>query len=352
MKKILLIEDNLEIRENIEEILNFSGYLVLTAKDGLEGISTAKENKPDLIICDIMMPIVDGYGFLHMMQKNEALQFTPLIFLTAKTEKIEIRKGMSLGADDYITKPFDATDLLNSVEARLKKSELLKHPLETNLNGVNKLISVTAGKDYLAELKEGRCTNKYKKKQIIYSEGNHPSRLYYLSKGKVKTYKRNDDGKDLVTGLFNEGDFLGYISLIENKTYRETAVALEECELSIIPRSEFDELLNANSEVMKKFIEILAHNVEEKEDQLLAIAYNSLRKKVSDALVLLYRKYNASNNSDFFIDFSRDNLAAIAGVAKESLIRMLGEFRDELIIELEGSKIKIVDISKLEKMHN
>jgi CRP-like cAMP-binding protein len=92
--------------------------------------------------------------------------------------------------------------------------------------------------------------------------------------------------------LYNEGDFLGYIPLLEGKTYRETAEALEDTELAIIPRSEFEELIGSNPSVMKKFIGILARNIDDNEEKLLAIAYNSLRKKVADTLITLHRKYN------------------------------------------------------------
>lgn len=352
MKKILLIEDNAEIRENMAEILDLAGYEVYTAENGMVGVASAIKEKPDLILCDIMMPVLDGYGVLHMIQKNPELQNVPFIFLTAKSERNEIRKGMEMGADDYITKPFDGTELLNAIEARLRKSEQLKQSFPGNLLGVNELIGVSAGRDYLEELKEGRSTNRYKKKQVIYSEGNHPSRLFYINKGKVKTFRRNDDGKELIIDLHNEGDFMGYIPLMEGKTYHETAEALEDTELAIIPRSEFEELIGSNPSVMKKFISILARNIDVKEEKLLAIAYNSLRKKVADTLITLHRKYNRKDDEPFHIDMSRENLAAIAGVAKESLIRMLSELKDEKLIVLEGSKIKILNYSGLENMYN
>jgi CRP-like cAMP-binding protein/CheY-like chemotaxis protein len=352
MTKILLIEDNPEIRENMAEILDLAGYEVYTAENGKEGITIAIREKPDLILCDIMMPVLDGYGVLHMLQKNTGLQNIPFIFLTAKSEHNEIRKGMELGADDYITKPFDGTELLKAIEIRLKKAGQLKQALPVNLQGVNELISISSGEDYLEKLKEGRSVNRYKKKQVIYTEGNHPSRLFYVQKGKVKTYRRNDDGKELIVGLYSEGDFLGYIPLMEGKSYRETAEALDDTELAVIPRSEFEALLGSNPSVMMKFISILARNLDNKEEQLLAIAYNSLRKKVADTLITLYRKYNPDNDAGFLIDLSRENLAAVAGVAKESLIRMLGELKEEQLIGLEGSKIRIMQYNKLVDMFN
>ena len=106
-KKILLIEDNPEVRENTSEILELAGYDVVTAPNGKLGVEIAQNSHPDLIICDIMMPELDGYGVLHILNKNIDTAGIPFIFLTAKPEKIDIRKGMNLGADDYLTKPFD-----------------------------------------------------------------------------------------------------------------------------------------------------------------------------------------------------------------------------------------------------
>src|SRR5690349_15720887 len=137
MKKVLVIEDNKEILENTAEILELSNYHVLTAENGRLGIEKALSNMPDLILCDIMMPELDGYGVLHMVQNHPELQHTQFIFLTAKTDPSEIRKGMSMGADDYIPKPYDPTDLLNAVEGRLRKADLIKKELSKGLNGIN-----------------------------------------------------------------------------------------------------------------------------------------------------------------------------------------------------------------------
>ncbi|HTH32036.1 MAG TPA: response regulator, partial [Lacibacter sp.] len=126
MKKILLIEDNDDIRENTAEILELANYKVVTAANGKLGIETALSEQPDLIVCDIMMPVLDGYGVLHALHKNESVKNIPFIFLTAKTERSDLRRGMELGADDYITKPFSGTELLNAIEGRLKKADLLK----------------------------------------------------------------------------------------------------------------------------------------------------------------------------------------------------------------------------------
>jgi DNA-binding response OmpR family regulator len=141
MKTILVIEDNLKVRENIKEILELSGYTVLTAAEGKTGVEIALKNNPDLIVCDIMMPVLDGYGVLHLLNKNKATYGTPFIFLTAKSEKADFRKGMELGADDYLTKPFDGIELLTAIEMRLKKSDSLKIPATISKEGVNDFIT-------------------------------------------------------------------------------------------------------------------------------------------------------------------------------------------------------------------
>ncbi len=352
MKHLLLIEDNNEIRENTAEILELAGYKVRTAENGKIGVELALQEKPDLIICDIMMPVLDGYGVLHLLNKNPDLTGIPFIFLTAKAERSDFRRGMEMGADDYITKPFSDIELLNAVESRLKKTELLSKNYNTDIEGMQQMITDFNGANPLQQLASDRNINHYKKKQPIYTEGNHPNRLYYITKGKVKTCKSNDAGKELTVGLFNEGDFFGYNALLEETVYKETAEAIEDAEVAIIPKEEFENLLNSNREVMHKFIKLLAKNVTEKENQLLGLAYNSLRKRVADALLTLQEKYQNDNQDKFSIHISREDLANIAGTATESLIRTLSDFKSESLIEIKDGNIIISNQKKLAAMLN
>lgn len=352
MKKILVIEDCAEIRENIAEILELANYKVITAQNGKEGVELSLRENPDLIICDIMMPLLDGFGVLHTLHNNPLTDHTPFIFLTAKTDRSDFRKGMDMGADDYITKPFNDTELLSAVESRLKKAELNKREINKGIYGIDELMHANNGKEGLQNLSSGRNINKYKKKQLIFLEGNRPTCLFYVQKGKVKTFKTNDDGKELVVDLYSEGDFLGYISLLENTNYKETAEAMEETELCIIPTSDFDALLNSNAEVSRKFIQLLAQNITEKENHLLGLAYNSLRKKVADALITLNNKYNTEKIENFSIEISRESLATIAGTATESLIRTLSEFKHEKLIAIKDGAIVILNEKKLTNLFN
>ena len=155
MRKILVIEDESSLRKGICDVLSFEGYEVLEAENGIFGYEMTVVNMPDLILCDIMMPEMDGYDLLKLVRNNEATKLIPFVFLTALAERTDVRAGMELGSDDYISKPFTRDELIKVVETRLKKfgeikehadialSELrnniitrLPHELRTPLNGI------------------------------------------------------------------------------------------------------------------------------------------------------------------------------------------------------------------------
>lgn len=121
MKTVLIIEDQPDMRENLVTILNMEGFVALEAPDGRRGLALALEEKPDLILCDVMMPVMDGHEVLAAMRQSPSISGTPFIFLTARGEKQDLRQGMNLGADDYLTKPVAADDLLAAINARLDR---------------------------------------------------------------------------------------------------------------------------------------------------------------------------------------------------------------------------------------
>ena len=350
MKTILVIEDNEDIWENVAEILTLSDYKVLTAANGKEGVEAAQQNKPDLIICDIMMPGIDGYGVLHVLHKEPQTQNIPFIFLTSKSERSDFRAAMEMGADDYITKPFAGNELLNAIESRLRKNDIIKKSLTSDLQGLNELRTAVSTGKTLEDLTAESNVSDYKKRQVIYKTGNHPHYLYYILKGKVKSYKTHEDGKDLVIDLYNQGDFFGYTALLENSPYKETAEAIEETELALIARKDFEELLNSNPAIARKLIALLSKNIVAKEEQLLGIAYNTLRKKVAEALISMQKKYHINKKDPYLIDISREELATIAGTATESLIRTLSDFKSENLVDIKTGKIIIVDEKKLNNL--
>ena len=350
MKKILVIEDNNEVRENIGEILELSNYKVFTAENGKTGVEFALRELPDLIICDIMMPVLDGYGVLHLLKKNPDTENIPFIFLTAKTERTDFRKGMEMGADDFITKPFDDIELLNAIEIRLKKFDILHAKYSQDEKGASAMIDELRQSGLLDMNMDNYESFELSKKATLYNEGKRPKYLYYLKSGRIKAFRLHEDGKEYITNLFSPGDFIGYAALLENKIYDDSAQALETSEVVMIPKEEFIELVFKDMNIASKFIKLIAHNVQEKEERLLNLAYSSLRKRVAKALIDIHDKFHKNGDKSFALDISREDIAQYIGTATESLIRTLSEFKSEKLVEIKEGKIYISDIEKLKNL--
>jgi CRP-like cAMP-binding protein len=296
-----------------------------------------------------MMPELDGYGVLYMLNKNPATAAIPFIFLTAKAERVDLRKGMEMGADDYLTKPFDDMELLSAIESRLKKKEIQQVFYSRSLDNLNLLLSKNKGLAELKRIIDERRTRQFKKNQVIYYEGDKGNGLYLVIKGRIKTLKMAEDGRELMTGIYTADEYLGIHSLLSNETYSETATALEDSLLCLIPKDQLDELLNLYPEVGREFIRLLANNIRDKEEQLLQLAYHSVRKRMAEAMLRLHKQYTDATES---FKISREDLAAMAGMATETVSRTLSDFKDEGLIDKKGSVITVLDITRLSKMRN
>jgi len=345
-KKILLIEDNPDVRENTGEILELAGYTVVSAPDGKVGVNLAQKEHPDLVICDIMMPELDGYGVLHILNKNPETAGIPFIFLTAKTEKTDIRRGMNLGADDYLTKPFDDTDLLNAIEARLRKATMQQQLYESTPQGLDEFITDAKKVLDLKDLCKDKKVKTLKKKTELFAEGDLPLNIFFVKSGSIKAFQAHPDGKELITNVYHANDFFGFEPILEGGNYQEYAVAMEDSEVITIPKFDFLTLLQSHPDVSRGFIALLCKKVAEKEKQLLNLAYNSVRQRTAAALL----KVRESKDNRDNIQISREDLAKMVGTAPESVIRVLSDFKDERIIEIDAGKIKIVQPVKLEKV--
>jgi DNA-binding response OmpR family regulator len=343
--KILLIEDNPDVRENTSEILALANYTVLTAANGKIGVELAQQEKPDLIICDIMMPELDGYGVLHILGKKPETATIPFIFLTAKTEKSDLRKGMNLGADDYLTKPFDDTELLNAIETRLRKSALLKK-YDITPQGLDSFLKDAGQILNLKDLGKDKKSKIFKKKTEVYSEGDSPINVFMVKSGNIKVFKSHPDGKELIINIYKANDYFGFESILESGLYTESAVAMEDSELITIPKQDFLSLIHSSPEVSKVFISLLCQKVKEKENQLLNLAYNSVRQRTAEALLKVFQLKDPQTK----LAISRDDLAKMVGTASESVIRVLSDFKDEGLIDIETGKIIILKSDKLEKV--
>jgi CRP-like cAMP-binding protein/ActR/RegA family two-component response regulator len=349
VKKILLIEDNADVRENTACILEFANYEVITAENGKIGVLKAQEFKPDIIVCDIMMPGLDGFEVLQVLSKENSTAGIPFIFLTAKANKADIRMGMNLGADDYVTKPYEENELLDAVACRLKKNEFLKKEITKNLKGLTTFLSEASEYIDIEDLSKRQELKKYQKKAIVFWEGDNSHSFYFIESGIVKTYKSTEAGKEFVTGIYGAGDFIGQLSLLNNLgSYIENATVLEDAELCAIPKADFIKLLYGNPLVSQKFISLISNNLIDMQQQLVDMAFSSVRKRAAKALIELHTKGIAYHKPDGCIAIPREDFAGMIGTATETAIRTLSDFKDEnLIITDQGRRIIILDMDGL-----
>lgn len=345
MKTILLIEDDSALRDNTAELLELSGYKVFTAPNGKIGIEKAKSENPDVIVCDIMMPEIDGYGVLQAVSLEEKTKHIPFIFLSAKTEHKEIRRGMDMGADDYLTKPFDEEELLSAIESRLAKASILaindknkaeNTPDDENPQNLNQL------KNFFCD--EGEVAT-YKKGETIYRIGDHSNSMFLILKGVVKTHTMDVNAKELITGLYKADDFLGFTSFDDNIPYNETATAVEITEIVGVSKKYVKDILKKSQDVSLELLNLLTDNLSEIKQQLLKMAYSSVRKKTAATILQFVDIMNKKPGAPLRI--SRNDLATTAGIATESLIRTLSDFKKDGLIEIEGRDIHIIDLESL-----
>jgi CRP-like cAMP-binding protein/CheY-like chemotaxis protein len=345
---ILIIEDNIDLRESTAEILGLDGYKVLKASNGKEGVDLTIQHRPDLILCDIMMPELDGYGVLYLLNKNPETSSIPFIFLTAKAERLDFRKGMEMGADDYLAKPFDDMELLQAIQCRLDKNDKQKAYFSKTIQNLEKLTFGTGnGTAELKTLIAGRKVRQLKKKQILYYDGDQPVGIYLILEGSLKTVKLADDGRELITGLFKADDYLGINALLLDEPFNETAEALEDSAICMLPKEALITLLNQHPAIGQQFIKILSNNVREKEYQLLELAYHSVRRRLASVLIRLSKQ---SKDNQFKI--SREELASMAGIATETVSRTLTDFKKEGLIDKQSNQVQILAIDRLIKMKN
>jgi DNA-binding response OmpR family regulator len=344
MKNVLIIEDNQDVRENMAEILELENYAVRTAENGEKGVEIAKLLKPDIIICDIMMPKLNGYDVLLRLREDNTTASIPFVFLTAKTERIDVRKGMNLGADDYLTKPFEESELIAVIAARLKKYSFLRAEFSRDIEGVNHFFSEASLHESVASLSENRVAVIVNKKEVIFKEGEAANTLYFIQKGAIKTMMSSASGKSLVTGLFGAGQFVGQLALLnESGVYKDTAIAIEPTEVFEIPKADFIAVLSGDTLISNDLIEL--------QEQLVSMAFSSVRQRLAKVLMDLLNKENLYNNENREITISREDLASLVGTATVTTIRMLTNFKEEKLLFIGAqSEIIIQDKKSLEEI--
>jgi CheY-like chemotaxis protein/CRP-like cAMP-binding protein len=351
MKTILIIEDDTVLRETTAEILELESYKVITAANGKRGIELAKIIIPDIIVCDIMMPEIDGYDVLKLLSEDEKTKRIPFIFMSAKTEIKDIRKGMDLGADDYLTKPVNDELLISAIESRLAKAVLLQEE-EANVEISNES-SEFKNIENIDDLKNYFCdfgvSKSYKKGEVIYREGELCNTIFLVYKGAIKSSKIDEFGKELIINVFKDDDLFGFSTICENTHYFETTAAMEKTELMLVTKNTIQKIIENNYKLSLEVFQLINENLTEVKEQLLQMAYGSMRRKTANTILKFAQKMNRKPSDS--INISRRDLAGVAGIATESLIRTLTDLKKEGIIEIEGRNIRIIDLEALESIN-
>lgn len=342
---ILIIEDNEDVRENLEEILELYGYNVTTEPNGLAGVKTAVQHPPDLVLCDVMMPELDGYGVLNLLSENERTAGIPFIFITAKTETEDIRRGMNLGADDYITKPFYKDELLNVIRTRLKKARARATTSGPGTNKPQAYLSNPGGGH--ARLEEaftafGREV-KLDQGQCVVREGEYPHFICRVVSGHVHLSRSHEYGRDYIIAELGEGEIFGVPSVLERAPFHYTAKAGSgPAVLQTLATDKLLKLLNTDRNVTEALMHLMANRVVAHSERLVLQAYDSVRRRTALVLCDLHEKYAGAS-----IELSREELAQMVGSTKESVIRALSDFKREGLVVVEGKGLRLKDVEGL-----
>lgn len=347
MKKILVVEDNESFRRNTIEILSLSGFELAGSANGKAAIQTALEFLPDLILCDIDLPGLDGFGVLAILRKSKSLKNVLFIFMTGIPENQDFRKAMNLGADDFIRKPFTGAELLRIINTRFDRlSDFIAK------NGFDDQGSLTDQSNHseIYPLFSRQPATLLKKGDQLYRAGQQISFIPYMLEGRVRTTYTDYNGKELTTEIVNPGQFVGIANFITRTTWSEDAYAMEEVLVNFIPGTNLKKAIEENHRINQNIQRQLAQALCIKKEELFINAYQNLRGKI--ALVFLNLEVSAWSEELEEIRFkiTRNIIATIAGVAKESAVRTIIDFIDEGLIEESRKGFRILNHSKLEAL--
>jgi len=342
--KILIIEDNEDVRENLQEILELYGYHIRAEPNGLAGVKAAIQHPPDLILCDVMMPELDGYGVLNMVSENERTAGIPFVFITARTETEDIRRGMNLGADDYITKPFYKDELLNVISTRLKKARSRAGTAPKTQAPQPHLSDPEGGHLRLekAFADTGRQQTLEHGHQIV-REGEHPHFIYRVEEGHVHLSRSHEYGRDYIIAELGPGEIFGVPSALERSPFHYSAkVAAQGTVLQSLATGKLLQLLNTDRSVTEALMRLMAGRVVANSERLVHQAYDSVRRRTALVLCDLQEKYSGAP-----IELSREELAQMVGSTKESVIRAISDFKRDGLVTVEGKGLVIKEVARL-----
>lgn len=342
---VIVIEDQLEVRENLMETLELADYHVLGAPDGHEGVKLVREHKPHLIICDVMMPKLDGFGVLELLLKDPETAQIPFIFLTARAEREDLRRGMNLGAADYITKPFFQDELLKVVEMRLAKTP------QTAEGSGRSSVKQQQHADIsrlLSQLEEKSRQRVYADRAVIYFAGDQVQNVYKVVSGRVRFFLETDFGKVLTIDALGTGSWFGMEDVYTEGVHSVSVAAYPEAEVLMVDKANFLDLVDRNPALARLHVRQLSQDLALRAEQLLQVAYFSVRKRIAEFLL---RFAERSEGEKVIIDLRREDIAEAVGTTAESVTRVLTEFRKDGLVGLPAQGgIEILGIQSLQEV--
>jgi len=345
MKKILLIEDDEDFRASTVEILSLSNYEVQACKNGKEGVQKSLSWKPDLIICDIILPHLDGYGVLRALRNSDYLKDVLIICITGHQEIEHYRKCMEFGADDFLLKPFSPTELLKAIETRFDRHAIHSEHLTTQSSTGREKYD-----DILAKALEGRPVVPGRKGSPMFEAGQTPRFVCYVLSGMIRTIRFDYSGKELTTGIYTKGQFVGLPEALTGVPFIDSAIVLLNAELVLLPIVDFLQFANHEPAFLSGLVNQLASDVMSKNQLMLNLAYQDMRGKVALALIRLHQSYKREDPQSTFVKQPRTIIASIAGVAKESATRTMIDFVEEGLVEVTSEGYRILNFERLERL--
>ncbi len=341
MSRILVIEDNPDVRDNVADILKLADYEAISVTNGKEGISAAIAHLPDLILCDVMMPQLDGYGVLKILAKRDDTCAIPFVFLTAKSEREDLRRGMNLGADDFVTKPFYKDELLRIIEVRLHKASRTRAvSVPTKWNG---FLSDKLMREAMDGLLEGCATRAYKRGEAVYREDERVRDVFVLRRGFAKHQMSTNFGKTLIVYVFKPGELFGYPEMLARSNYAHDTIALTDIEVDYLPATVVGERLRANPNIAHLFLGALSSGLLDADSRMVDQSYLSVRKRCAMTLLRAQKVFDQQP-----WPMSREELSQWAGTAKETFIRNLTDFKDSSYVRIESDRVTVLDNKCLE----
>ena len=352
MKKILVIEDNPDIRDNISEFLALEGYEVFSSASGKSGLEIAFAEKPDLILCDIIMPNLDGYAVLYLLSKNKDTMNIPFMFLTARNEKSNIQKGLGLGATNYLVKPFTEDELLDAMKLGLQKISQTGTTHSCPEIELINFINDARNQYHIPLSKDGIRSKTYGKDELIFKRGDQPAAAYYLIKGEIKSYLLNDKDSQFTTNRHRNGEFFGYLAIMEGTEHEDNALTEEESSLIEISSYDFLKLMHYDDALGKRFIKLLSGQNLPKEERLISLSYYSIRRRIIEKLLLLAKEIDLRERELELMDILEEKSDMNPELNYGHTASVLNDLKNDHLINIKEGKISIREEMKLQRILN